>query len=43
MKLSKQVYGVEIPEEADIVIAGSHPCDIEFWQAHKTCIRPIVR
>ena len=36
VKLSKRVYGVEIPEEADIVIAGSHPCDIEFWQAHKT-------
>jgi nickel-dependent lactate racemase len=34
--LSKRVYAVEIPEEADIVIAGSHPCDIEFWQAHKT-------
>jgi lactate racemase len=36
VKLSRQVYAVEIPEEADIVIAGSHPCDIEFWQAHKT-------
>ena len=36
VKLAKQVYAVEIPEEADIVIAGSHPCDIEFWQAHKT-------
>ena len=34
--LSKQVYAVEIPKEADIVISGSHPCDIEFWQAHKT-------
>ena len=36
VKLAKQVYGVTIPEEADVVIAGSHPCDIEFWQAHKT-------
>jgi lactate racemase len=36
VKLSRRVYAVEIPEEADIVIAGSHPCDIEFWQAHKT-------
>jgi nickel-dependent lactate racemase len=34
--LSQQVYGVEMPALADIVIAGSHPCDIEFWQAHKT-------
>jgi len=36
VRLSKQVYAAEIPEEADIVLAGSHPCDIEFWQAHKT-------
>jgi lactate racemase len=36
VKLARQVYAVEIPEEADVVIAGSHPCDIEFWQAHKT-------
>ncbi len=35
VKLARQVYAVEIPEEADIVIAGSHPCDLEFWQAHK--------
>ncbi|MBP2641167.1 MAG: larA 1 [Firmicutes bacterium] len=33
---SKEVYAVEIPEEADIVISSSHPCDLEFWQAHKT-------
>ena len=25
-----------MPAQADIVIAGSHPCDIEFWQAHKS-------
>ncbi len=36
VKLSKQVYAVEIPEEADIVISSSYPCDLEFWQAHKT-------
>jgi lactate racemase len=36
VKLARQVYAVEIPEEADIVIAGSHPCNLEFWQAHKT-------
>jgi lactate racemase len=36
VKLAKKVYSVGIPAEADIVIAGSHPCDIEFWQAHKT-------
>ncbi len=36
VKLSKQVYAVKIPEEADIVISSSYPCDLEFWQAHKT-------
>jgi nickel-dependent lactate racemase len=34
--VSRQVYGVRLPGQADIVIAGSHPCDIEFWQAHKS-------
>lgn len=44
--LSKRVYGVNVPQLADIVVAGSHPCDSEFWQAHKTlyaaelCVRP---
>jgi len=44
--LSKGLYGVELPALADIVVAGSHPCDLEFWQAHKTlyagtrCLRP---
>jgi nickel-dependent lactate racemase len=33
--LARQVTGVALPGRADIVIAGSHPCDIEFWQAHK--------
>jgi len=36
VKLSKMVYSLEIPEEADIVVSSSHPCDLEFWQAHKT-------
>ena len=33
---SRQIFGVEVPGRADIVVAGSHPCDIEFWQAHKS-------
>ena len=33
---SKKVFSVKIPEAADIVVSSSHPCDIEFWQAHKT-------
>jgi nickel-dependent lactate racemase len=36
VELARQVYGVALPAQADIVIAGSHPCDIEFWQAHKS-------
>lgn len=36
VELSRRVYGVQVPRLADIVVAGSHPCDIEFWQAHKT-------
>ncbi len=36
VKVSQAVYTVKVPQEADIVLAGSHPCDIEFWQAHKT-------
>ena len=34
--LVQQVSGVPLRGEADIVIAGSHPCDLEFWQAHKS-------
>ena len=33
---SQAVYGVMLPGLADIVIADSHPCDLEFWQAHKS-------
>jgi len=29
------VYGVSIPEAADIVLADSHPADLEMWQAIK--------
>ena len=36
VRRAAQVYGVPAPGQADIVIAGSHPCDIEFWQAHKS-------
>ena len=36
VEVARTVYAVELPQEADIVLAGSHPCDIEFWQAHKT-------
>ena len=34
--LAARVWGVKAPFPPDIVVAGSHPCDIEFWQAHKS-------
>jgi len=36
VELARAVYAVAVPAEADIVVASSHPCDLEFWQAHKT-------
>ncbi|MDF2500409.1 MAG: larA 1 [Anaerosporomusa subterranea] len=36
VEATEAVYAVELPQEADIVLASSHPCDLEFWQAHKT-------
>ncbi len=44
--LSQAVYGVRVSGLAQVVVAGSHPCDSEFWQAHKTlyaaelCVEP---
>jgi nickel-dependent lactate racemase len=35
VELASAVYAAAIPEEADIVVASSHPCDLEYWQAHK--------
>jgi len=34
--LAGQVWGARAPFQPEIVVAGSHPCDIEFWQAHKS-------
>jgi len=36
VKACNDIYGVKIPEKADIVIASSHPMDISFYQASKT-------
>ncbi|KKM09132.1 hypothetical protein SY88_20550 [Clostridiales bacterium PH28_bin88] len=36
VKVSRQVYAVDLPRAADIVLSSSHPCNLEFWQAHKT-------
>ena len=35
VELSQEVYSVELPEEADIVVSSSYPCDLEYWQSHK--------
>lgn len=34
-EIARRNYCVEIPARADIVIAGSSPCDADFWQASK--------
>jgi len=34
-KAAAKVYGVEIPQPADIVIVSSNPFDIDYWQAEK--------
>jgi len=36
VEICKKIYGVKIPEKADIVIASSYPMDISFYQASKT-------
>ncbi|MEW6622660.1 MAG: nickel-dependent lactate racemase [Bacillota bacterium] len=38
VELTKQAYGVRIPEKADIVVVSSFPCDIDYWQAEKGLI-----
>ena len=35
VKMVKKIYVQEVPEEADIVIASSHPADIEYYQGIK--------
>lgn len=34
-ELSKEVYGFEIPEPADILVIDSYPMDMELWQGAK--------
>jgi nickel-dependent lactate racemase len=36
VQVCEGIYGVPIPGQAEVVVASSHPCDIEFWQAHKS-------
>lgn len=36
VEVSREVYGLPVARRTPIVLASSHPCDLEFWQAHKT-------
>jgi hypothetical protein len=36
VKLAREIYGVGYEEQPDIVLANSHPCDLDFWQSHKS-------
>ena len=36
VRLAREIYGVEYREVPDIVLANSHPCDLDFWQSHKS-------
>jgi len=36
IELAKDIYGVPFHETPDIVVANSYPCDLDFWQSHKS-------
>jgi nickel-dependent lactate racemase len=36
IELAKEIYGVLYHETPDIVVANSYPCDLDFWQSHKS-------
>jgi nickel-dependent lactate racemase len=36
VKLARKIYGVHYRETPDIVLANSCPCDLDFWQSHKS-------
>ena len=36
IELAKDIYGVPFHETPDIVLANSYPCDLDFWQSHKS-------
>ncbi len=35
VRMARRIYGVPYSETPDIVVANSHPCDLDFWQSHK--------
>ena len=36
VELARKIYGVEYRVKPDIVLSNSYPCDLDFWQAHKS-------
>ncbi|NTV57507.1 MAG: nickel-dependent lactate racemase [Deltaproteobacteria bacterium] len=36
VRLARKIYGVPYHETPDIVLANSCPCDLDFWQSHKS-------
>lgn len=36
VELARKIYGVRYSETPDIVVANSYPCDLDFWQSHKS-------
>ncbi len=36
VKMARDIYGVHYHETPDIVLANSYPCDLDFWQSHKS-------
>jgi nickel-dependent lactate racemase len=36
VELATDIYGVAYHETPDIVLANSYPCDLDFWQSHKS-------
>ncbi len=34
-RLAREIYGVHLPQEADVVVIDSYPADVDFWQAGK--------
>ncbi len=35
IRLSKMIYGINVPERSTITVVSSYPADIEFWQGQK--------
>jgi nickel-dependent lactate racemase len=36
VRAARRIYGVAYRETPDIVVANSYPCELDFWQSHKS-------